>query len=208
MIQIQVRFDFFWPVLGLLLVLNLAGCATSPKEAPVEVADPGRPILFDPVPPESVQTQSLRDVRFRRFSPPEKHNQSEWTREPSIWPVEHPDRQVISRFGPRGQREHKGMDIKVPTGTPIMAAADGTIKFAGTRSGYGLVVEIDHGDGVGSVYGHMSEISVAQGDVVKQGDIIGAVGATGNASTPHLHYEVLIDGEIYDPWLFLPAIPK
>lgn len=87
-----------------------------------------------------------------------------------------------------------------------MAAADGTVTFAGTRSGYGLVVEIDHGGGVGSVYGHMREISVAQGDVLKQGDIIGAVGATGNASTPHLHYEVLIDGESYDPWLFLPAI--
>ena len=208
MIQFNTRFGVFCPLLALLIVAVLSGCATSNKEDPVEVADPGKPILFDPVPPESVQTQSLRDVRFRRFAPAETHVQSEWTKEPSIWPVEHPDRQVISRFGPRGQREHKGMDIKVPTGTPIMAAADGTIKFAGTRSGYGLVVEIDHGDGVGSVYGHMSEIAVAEGDVVRQGDIIGAVGATGNASTPHLHYEVLIDGEIYDPWLFLPAIPR
>jgi murein DD-endopeptidase MepM/ murein hydrolase activator NlpD len=98
------------------------------------------------------------------------------------------------------------MDIKAPTGTPIMAAADGEVTYAGTRSGYGLVVEINHGDGVGTVYGHMDEISVAVGDFLQQGDLIGTVGATGNASTPHLHYEVLIDGEIYDPWLFLPAI--
>lgn len=181
----------------------LSGCKTTPK---ADVADPGKPILFEPIPPVSVQTESLRDVRLRRFAPAEEHVPSEWTKEPSIWPVEHPERQVISRFGPRGQKEHKGMDIKAPTGTPIMAAADGEVTYAGTRSGYGLVVEISHGDGVGTVYGHMDEISVTVGDTVQQGDPIGTVGATGNASTPHLHYEVLIDGEIYDPWLFLPAI--
>ena len=189
--------------LAMLLMAGLPGCKSIPEG---ESADPGKPILFDPIPPVSVQTESLRDVRFRRFAPVEEHVASEWTKEPSIWPVEHPDRQVISRFGPRGQKEHKGMDIKAPTGTPIMAAADGEVTYAGTRSGYGLVVEISHGDGVGTVYGHMNEISVAVGDILQQGDLIGTVGATGNASTPHLHYEVLIDGEIYDPWLFLPAI--
>lgn len=203
MIRIHHSIRFSWQLPVILLFSALSGCNTLPSG---ESADPGKPILFDPIPPVSVQTQSLRDVRFRRFVPTEKHVASEWTKEPSIWPVEHPDRQVISRFGPRGQREHKGMDIKVPTGTPIMASADGEVTFSGTRSGYGLVVEISHGDGVGSVYGHMDTISVAVGDVVRQGDPIGTVGATGNASTPHLHYEVLIDGEIYDPWLFLPAI--
>lgn len=192
-----------WQVFSLLLISLLSGCSTLREQAS---EDPGKPILFDPVPPVSVQTKSLRDVRLRRFVPVEEHVASEWTGEPSIWPVEHPDRQVISRFGPRGQREHKGMDIKAPTGTPIMAAADGEVTFAGTRSGYGFVVEISHGDGVGTVYGHMDTISTAVGTTVHQGDVIGTVGSTGNASTPHLHYEVLIDGEIYDPWLFLPAI--
>jgi len=202
-IQIHRYYRSLGQFLAILLVIGLYGCQSMPDG---ESADPGKPILFDPIPPLSVQTASLRDVRFRRFAPVEEHVPSEWTKEPSIWPVEHPDRQVISRFGPRGQRDHKGMDIKVPTGTPIMAAADGEVTYAGTRSGYGLVVEISHGDGVGTVYGHMDEISVAVGDILQQGDLIGAVGATGNASTPHLHYEVLIDGEIYDPWLFLPAI--
>lgn len=194
---------YAWSIVIVMLVSLISGCKSIPE---AEASDPGKPILFDPIPPVSVQTESLRDVRFRRFAPVEEHVASEWTKEPSIWPVEHPDRQVISRFGPRGQKEHKGMDIKAPTGTPIMAAADGEVTYAGTRSGYGLVVEISHGDGVGTVYGHMNEISVAVGDVVHQRDPIGTVGATGNASTPHLHYEVLIDGEIYDPWLFLPAI--
>lgn len=202
-IQIHRYYRSVGQFLAILLVTGLFGCQSTPDG---ESADPGKPILFDPIPPVSVQTESLRDVRFRRFAPVEEHVPSEWTKEPSIWPVEHPDRQVISRFGPRGQRDHKGMDIKAPTGTPIMAAADGEVTYAGTRSGYGLVVEISHGDGVGTVYGHMDEISVAVGDVLQQGDLIGTVGATGNASTPHLHYEVLIDGEIYDPWLFLPAI--
>jgi murein DD-endopeptidase MepM/ murein hydrolase activator NlpD len=195
--------QYAWSIAIMMLLCLISGCKSIPDG---ESADPGKPILFDPIPPVSVQTESLRDVRLRRFAPVEEHVASEWTKEPSIWPVEHPERQVISRFGPRGQKEHKGMDIKAPTGTPIMAAADGEVTYAGTRSGYGLVVEISHGDGVGTVYGHMNEISVALGDVVQQGDPIGTVGATGNASTPHLHYEVLIDGEIYDPWLFLPAI--
>jgi murein DD-endopeptidase MepM/ murein hydrolase activator NlpD len=203
MIPCYSNHPFSWSLVIVLLLAVFSGCKSMPDS---ESADPGKPILFDPIPPVSLQTESLRDVRFRRFAPVEEHVPSEWTKEPSIWPVEHPDRQVISRFGPRGQRDHKGMDIKAPTGTPIMAAADGEVTYAGTRSGYGLVVEINHGDGVGTVYGHMDEISVAVGDFLQQGDLIGTVGATGNASTPHLHYEVLIDGEIYDPWLFLPAI--
>lgn len=203
MIPCYSNHPFSWSLVIVLLLAVFSGCKSMPDG---ESADPGKPILFDPIPPVSLQTESLRDVRFRRFAPVEEHVPSEWTKEPSIWPVEHPDRQVISRFGPRGQRDHKGMDIKAPTGTPIMAAADGEVTYAGTRSGYGLVVEINHGDGVGTVYGHMDEISVAVGDFLQQGDLIGTVGATGNASTPHLHYEVLIDGEIYDPWLFLPAI--
>lgn len=203
MTRIQWTNRNVWVVLVLLLAGTLAGCKTNSSG---EEADPGKPILFDPVPPVSVQTKSLRDVRFRRFAPVEEHVPEEWTTEPSIWPLEHPERQVISRFGPRGQRDHKGMDIKAPTGTPIVASADGEVTYAGTRSGYGLVVEINHGDGVGSLYAHLNEIQTEAGAVVRQGEEIGSLGATGNASTPHLHYEVLIDGEIYDPWLFLPAI--
>ena len=209
----MIRDNAVLPLACLLsLLCTLSGCNTlslGKSEAPSNASadlPPGGAVLFDPIPPTSVQTKLLRDVRFRRFAPAESHNQSEWTKEPSIWPVEHPDRLVISRFGPRGRKDHKGMDIKAPEGTPIMAAADGHVTYAGIRSGYGNVVEIDHGGGVESVYGHMQTISVNVGDVLNQGDLIGTVGDTGNASTAHLHYEVLIDKESYDPWLFLPAI--
>ncbi len=190
---------------ALVLLLGLAGCGTLSTGG--SGSDAG-PVRFDPMPAKSVQTQSLRDVRFRRFATTEGHNQSEWTQEPSIWPVEHPHRLVISRYGPRGRHNdmHNGIDIKAPSGTPLVATADGQVTFAGIRRGYGNVVEISHGDGVESVYGHMETIEVAEGATVLQGEIIGTVGATGNASTPHVHYEVRIDGQQYDPWLFLPAI--
>jgi murein DD-endopeptidase MepM/ murein hydrolase activator NlpD len=179
----------------------LWGCTTTPSQ------DDGA-VTFDPIPPRSVQTQSLRDVRFRRFAEGEAYVQSEWTREPSIWPIDQAVAVVISRFGPRGRagRMHRGIDIKAPRGTDVVSTADGIVVFSGRRSGYGNYVEIDHGDGVVSAYGHFERIDVAVGDEVRQGMAIGTVGATGNASTPHVHYEVRIDGQHYDPWLFLPAV--
>jgi len=190
-------------VIGQLAVLP--GCKTLSS---VGLGDGDGPVRFDPMPPRSVQTQTLKDVRFRRFASNEGHNQSEWTQEPSIWPLEHPHHLVISRYGPRGRDLHKGIDIKAPKGTPIVATADGQVSFAGIRSGYGNVVEISHGDGVESVYGHMDTIDVAEGTIVLQGEIIGTVGDTGNASTPHVHYEVRIDTQCFDPWLFLPAVDE
>lgn len=191
-------------VVAIYLCLGFAGCGTFSGGGD----GLGKPVRFDPMPPRSVQTQSLRDVRFRRFSPNEGHNQSEWSGEPSIWPVDHPDRIVISRYGPRGRANkiHSGIDIKAPRGTPVVATADGTVSYAGIRSGYGNVIEIDHGDGVASVYGHLDAIEVDLGIVVHQGEEIGRVGSTGNATTPHVHYEVHIDSQTYDPWLFLPAV--
>ncbi len=193
-------------IIGLCVFVSvLSGCvSTGPAR------DDDGVVIFDPVPPQSVQTQSLRDVRFRRFASEETHVQSEWVREPSIWPVNHPERTVISRFGPRGRsrKMHRGIDIKAPRGAIVVATADGTVVKAGRSSGYGNYIEMDHGDGVSSAYGHFDEMWVSEGDVVRQGTPIGSVGATGNASTPHVHYEVRIDAQAYDPWLFLPAITE
>jgi len=189
---------------ALLCCLICAGCVTTGGR--VDTA--GAPVRFDPVPPQSVQTQSLREVRFRRFAAGESFVGSEWSTEPSIWPVAASESEVISRFGPRGRtrRMHHGIDIKALTGTPVVATADGEVTFSGRRSGYGNHVEMAHGDGVATAYAHLDEIFVNVGDVVPQGTPIGTVGSTGNASTPHVHYEVLIDGQPYDPWLFLPAV--
>jgi murein DD-endopeptidase MepM/ murein hydrolase activator NlpD len=115
---------------------------------------------------------------------------------------------ISSGFNPRRLhpvhktvRAHKGTDYAAPTGTPIWAAGDGVIKFAGRKGGYGNVVTIDHGRGVTTLYGHMSRFGKAarNGRRVKQGEIIGYVGATGTATGPHLHYEYLVNGNHKDP---------
>jgi murein DD-endopeptidase MepM/ murein hydrolase activator NlpD len=98
-------------------------------------------------------------------------------------------------------RAHKGTDYAAPTGTPIWAAGEGRVTFAGRKGGYGNVVIIDHGKGVSTVYGHMSRFGKAMrvGRRVQQGETIGYVGMTGLATGPHLHYEYLVHGTQRNP---------
>jgi len=94
---------------------------------------------------------------------------------------------------------HKGTDFAAPTGTPILAAAAGRVVSAGRAGGYGNMVEVDHGKGLRTRYAHMSKISVKAGQRVAQGQTIGAVGSTGLATGPHLHYEVWQNGVAANP---------
>jgi murein DD-endopeptidase MepM/ murein hydrolase activator NlpD len=117
-----------------------------------------------------------------------------------IWPVNGP---ITSPFGWRWGRMHQGIDIGVGMGTPIKAAAAGTIIYCGWESGYGNLVVIDHGGNLATAYGHQSSIAVACGQQVAQGDVIGYVGCTGHCTGPHLHFEVRIDGTPVDPLGYL-----
>lgn len=100
-------------------------------------------------------------------------------------------------------RPHEGVDITAPTGTPILAAAKGRVRFAGRDGGYGLSIELDHGYGVVTRYAHASRIMARHGQQVQRGDTIALVGETGLAIGPHLHYEVLVNGKATNPrqWL-------
>ena len=98
-----------------------------------------------------------------------------------------------------GRRNHKGVDLAAPTGTPIYATADGIVGRADWFSSYGLFVRIEHGANLETRYAHMSKLAVAAGEQVKKGDIIGYVGSTGRSTGPHLHYEVRIDGVAVNP---------
>lgn len=124
---------------------------------------------------------------------------------PSIWPVNHPATQVISPFGMRGRHLHKGMDIKAPRRTPVLATADGVVSYVGVERGYGNVVKILHANDIETLYAHLNNIDVQQGAAISQGQTIGAVGSTGNASTPHVHYEVIQGNHVVNPHDFLPA---
>jgi peptidoglycan DL-endopeptidase CwlO len=120
-----------------------------------------------------------------------------------IWPVNGP---ITSPFcEPRPWEAcHPGIDIGVPTGTPIHAAAAGTVAIAGPESGYGNYTCIDHGGGLSTCYGHQESISVSVGQQVSQGQVIGISDCTGLCFGPHLHFEVRVNGQVVDPMGYLP----
>ncbi|MEA2843041.1 MAG: hypothetical protein QOJ69_712, partial [Actinomycetota bacterium] len=97
-----------------------------------------------------------------------------------------------------------GIDIAPGYGTPVHAAKGGTVIMAGTNGGYGNCVIIDHGGGLTTLYGHMSKLTVNDGESVKQGEQIGNVGSTGSSTGPHLHFETRIGGNPQNPMRFLP----
>jgi murein DD-endopeptidase MepM/ murein hydrolase activator NlpD len=117
-----------------------------------------------------------------------------------IWPVLGP---VTSPFGWRWGRMHEGIDIGAPTGTPIRAAAGGTVIYAGWLGGYGNLTVIDHGGGIATAYGHQSSLAAGSGAYVAQGQVIGYVGSTGHSTGPHLHFEVRVNGVPQDPLGYL-----
>lgn len=131
---------------------------------------------------------------------------SYWTSQPSIWPVQG---WVTSDFGSRTSpftgmpKFHEGVDIAAPYGSAIYAPADGKISFAGSKGGYGNALVLDHGYGISTLYGHTSSLYVKEGDKVKRGQLLAAVGSTGASTGPHLHYEVHVDGVPTDPMKFV-----
>jgi murein DD-endopeptidase MepM/ murein hydrolase activator NlpD len=114
------------------------------------------------------------------------------------------DARPTDGFGPRGSGFHTGIDYPAPTGTPVIAARAGVVHAAGWASGYGRVVVLRHEQGVTTLYAHLSRIMVAPGREVSSGTTIGLVGQTGDATGPHLHFEVRVRGAAVDP---APALP-
>lgn len=121
---------------------------------------------------------------------------------PSIWPIHG---WLSAGYGMRpdpftGQRDfHPGLDISADKGTPVLATAAGTVELAAPSGDYGNLVVVNHGYGLVTRYGHLSRFGVWAGRVVKRGDVIGYVGATGRATGPHLHYEILANGKLMNP---------
>ena len=126
-----------------------------------------------------------------------------FARIPSVWPVYGP---IMSTYGFRlfpWKGMHTGIDISGHYGAPIHAAAAGKIEYAGWRNGYGRTVIVDHGGGIETLYGHTSRFAVAEGQKVKKGQTIAYVGMSGNATGPHVHYEVIKYGIKINPARYL-----
>ncbi len=131
---------------------------------------------------------------------------------PSIWPVSGKLESGMggrrNPFGGRGFEYHEGQDIDAVYGTPVMVAASGTVTIAGRERGYGNVIYVDHGAGLSTRYGHLSQIDVKIGQTVTRGQTIGLVGSTGRSTGPHLHYEVRINNQPVDPRQYLPGAER
>lgn len=114
-----------------------------------------------------------------------------------LWPVAGP---VSSGFGQRSGGRHDGIDILAPPGTPVLASERGVVAYAGNgMRGYGNAVILDHGDGIRTLYGHLDSILARPAELLPAGEPLGTVGRTGNATTPHLHFELRVAGEPVDP---------
>ena len=113
---------------------------------------------------------------------------------------------ISSRFGARSSirsSAHTGLDIATSTGTPVLAAASGTVTFSGRKGSYGNLLVITHSNGVQTYYGHCSKLYVSAGTTVTQGQKVAAVGSTGNSTGPHLHFEIRVNGVAYNPQNYL-----
>ena len=140
----------------------------------------------------------------------QKEEEERWNALPSIngiklavTPIEGT---ITSRYGVSSnirKSTHTGLDISAVTGTDIKVVADGTVISAGYSGSYGYLVKVDHGNGLETWYAHTSKMYVKKGDTVKAGDVIAAVGSTGNSTGPHLHLEIRVDGEHVDPQDYL-----
>ncbi len=117
------------------------------------------------------------------------------------WPLRG---RLTAPFGPRHGRPHEGIDVAAPRGTPVRAAEAGRVIHAGPLGAYGKLVVVDHGGGFSTVYAHNRRILVRKGERVEKGQALAEVGATGNATGPHLHFEVRVAKVARDPLLYLP----
>lgn len=144
---------------------------------------------------------------FRDVSDTLERNYARFANTPSIMPTAGwlSSQFSRSRFHPilHENRPHEGIDVTAPTGTPIVAPAGGRVVFSGNDKGYGLVVEIDHGNGIRTRFAHCSRLAVRTGQVVTRNQLIAAVGSTGLSTAPHLHYEIHVNGKPVDPLTYV-----
>lgn len=182
---------------------------SKPAEEKVTLLEQERPRLVNRLHSDLVELQKKafqREQNLKELQEFLQNQKSILLATPSLWPV---IGRLSSIFGePRTSssgemRSHKGIDICVPPGTPVLAATDGVVAFAGTEAEYGRLIVIDHGHDFSTIYGHLAKIQVKAGEKVSKGQAIGTVGLSGNSTGPHLHYEVRLRNSPVNPIRFL-----
>jgi murein DD-endopeptidase MepM/ murein hydrolase activator NlpD len=192
---------------GAVLVLGTLApsCATS---------GPGAPVFFGRAPKGDVVALEIDKVTLEDKGRTANYSGRKTPGKPSYagsdvpdrWPVDN-EHEVLSPFGPRGRRGrfHAGFDIRAAMRTPVYATADGVVVESDAGGAYGKRVVIDHGSGMSSTYAHLDERQVEVGQEVRAGDQIALSGRSGNATTPHVHYEVHKNGRAVSPKDYLPG---
>lgn len=140
-----------------------------------------------------------RATRGNARNPAAEHNQPA----PNVWLLPVQTYEVTSVFGARWGTQHPGVDLGASEGTPFYATAAGLVTVCRWNGGYGYNVQIDHGGGILSVYGHSSKLLCKEGQRVQAGDLIAKVGNTGNSFGPHLHFEIRVNNTVIDPVPFM-----
>jgi murein DD-endopeptidase MepM/ murein hydrolase activator NlpD len=185
---------------------GLIAARRAEAQALVSVRDSRREAASEAAALEQVSSQLAAQIEAaqasaaKAFSPSASVSSATPSASGLIWPVSGP---VVSPFGMRWGRMHEGIDIAAPTGTPIHAAASGSVITAGWLGGYGNLIVVDHGNGLATAYAHQSSFAVGYGAQVSQGQTIGYVGCTGHCYGPHLHFEVRVNGAAVDPLGYL-----
>jgi len=195
------------------LTARLRRFGLAPERYLGNLATKGMPAMggpFEPVNPAELSASAAADAEFRTLFQTWKKldvlEQSEIAI-PSLQPVD--NLAFTSNFGVRSDpfrgvaAMHAGVDIPGPRGTPVYATADGVVERSGRYGGYGNLVEINHGRGIETRYGHLSKLLVEPNTRVRRGQLIGLMGSTGRSTGPHLHYEVRVDGHAVNPVPFL-----
>ncbi|MBW8826461.1 MAG: M23 family metallopeptidase [Acidobacteria bacterium] len=181
-------------------MLAVAPIGVAAAAAATAHATPKRPVIARLVSAPKVIAPTLRVEAAQASPAPPPLN----PHDPNAFVDPLDDFHVISPYGFRSGRRHEGIDIKAAYHSPVHASFAGTVLQAGPGlSGYGNTVTLDHGDGVTTLYAHLAAWTVKRGDEVAPGDVIGAEGQTGNATTYHVHYEVREDGVPRDPAPYL-----
>ena len=188
------------------ILFLMAGCATMQGKCPASSATAPHAVM--PCPAQTVETPvqtpeipALPVAKAPEPLPPGV---------PCIWPVKDDSRIILSSYGYRGGHRggpgafHRAVDIKTPMNAPVVAAANGIVKKESRGGDYGNMVVLDHQNGFQSVYAHLNAFKVDEGQQVAKGDIIGLAGQTGNATCPHVHYEIRKNEEAVNPAKFLP----
>jgi murein DD-endopeptidase MepM/ murein hydrolase activator NlpD len=182
---------------------------SKPKQEEISLLEQERPRLVNRLHSDLVELQKKafqREQNLKELQEFLQNQKSILLATPSLWPVIGRISSVFgeTRTSPSGEtRFHKGIDICVPPGTPVLAATDGIVTFSGTETEYGRLIVIDHGHKFSTAYGHLAKNHVRAGEKVVKGQAIGTVGLSGNSTGPHLHFEVRLNNSPVNPARYL-----